>query len=62
MLEIQLLFQVSSLPPLPLFLGCIQGAFPLIYPYFPVSQPPKHRVGCAMWQTGWGPQGGFWLS
>lgn len=58
MLEIQLLFQVPSLPPLPLFLGCIQGAFPLVYPLLscqPAPQAQGRLCHVADWlgPTGW---------
>lgn len=56
--EIRLLFQVPSLPSLPLFLG----AFPLVPPL--LSRQPAHQArGGLCPVAGWlGPQGGFRLS
>lgn len=58
MREIRLLFQVPSLPSLPLFLG----AFPLVPPL--LSRQPAHQArGGLRPVAGWlGPQGGFRLS
>lgn len=58
MREIRLLFQVPSLPSLPLFLG----AFPLVPPL--LSRQPAHQAwGRLCPVAGWlGPQGGFRLS
>lgn len=58
MREIRLLFQVPSLPSLPLFLG----AFPLVPPLLsrqPARQPTKHGADCALWQAGWAHRVGF---
>lgn len=58
MREIRLLFQVPSLPSLPLFLG----AFPLVPPL--LSRQPAHQARGGLCPVpGWlGPQGGFRLS